>query len=186
VGRIEDLWPDEFDGWWKARFRLNASLNMAYVAADRIDVGMPVSPCFGPVAWRDEDGGTLYDLCWLHELSLLMPPRAHPAYKGARVTRVKDVSSEYTSKRTSSSPAAVLPSSRAVAGDPYEDDYRPAIFDELEWKLGRRVDWDNYEAALHAHRRPLDALYDEHMAAKRAAQSQVLIRPGFGQVLGVR
>jgi hypothetical protein len=75
---------------------------------------------------------------------------------------------------------------RAVVGDTYEDDYRPAMFEELERKLGRRVDWDNYEAALATYRRPLDALYEEHMAAKRRPQPGVIIRPGIGQVLGVR
>ena len=188
VGRIEAMWPDEFDGWWMAAFRLNASLLFGCVAADNIREGLPVSPSFGPAVWRDEGDTRLYELCWLSELSLLIRGSV-PAYKGAQVTRVKDISDELMARPrapvVASSPAAVTTSSnRAAAG---EDDYRPPVWDELERIVGYPITDANQEQAfLDANRSPLDKLLDEYKAAKRTTEPQVIFRPGIGQVLGVR
>jgi len=86
----------------------------------------------------------------------------------------------------SPSSTAVCASNRAVAGEDF-DDFRPAIYDELECKLGYRVDHHNFQQAnTEASRTPLEH-YDEYVAAKRATSgTQVLIRPGIGQVLAVR
>jgi hypothetical protein len=63
------------------------------------------------------------------------------------------------------------------------------VWDELERIVGYLVTDENQERAfLDANgstSRPLDKIYAEHMAAKRA-QPQVLVRHGIGQVLGVR
>lgn len=99
-----------------------------------------------------------------------------PAQPGARVVWVGE---------SQESPAAVLTSNRAVAGDE-DDDYRPPVWDELERIVGYRVTDENQEqACLDANRRPLDRIYDEWQAAKRT-EPQVLVRRNIGKVLGVR
>lgn len=61
------------------------------------------------------------------------------------------------------------------------------MWDEIERVVGYRVPDENQEQAfLEANRSPLDKLYDEHMAAKRQRQPEVIVRYGIGQVLGVR
>ena len=113
------------------------------------------------------------------EVSVLSPSK-RPAEPRAEVV-------SYRPAEVRSSPAAVpTTSDRAVAGEVIDDDYRPAIFDDLGRKLGYRVTYDNVEAALtEAHRSPLDTIYDEMMAARRL-EPQVITRHGIGQVLGVR
>jgi hypothetical protein len=92
------------------------------------------------------------------------------------------------------------PSSRAAVPDRSvareTDEYRPPFWDELERVVGYRVTDDNFERALaeaqRAQRGPMDVLYDEVMARKRAryaserAKEGVVVRYGVGRVLGVR
>jgi hypothetical protein len=83
------------------------------------------------------------------------------------------------------SPAAVPTSNRAA--DEIDDDYRPSYFDELERLVGYKVTWDNVQAALvEANRTPIEKYYDEYVAAKRQLEPGLIVRPGIGQVLGVR
>jgi hypothetical protein len=85
VGKVDAVWVA--DGWWCARFKLSAALNLAAVIADYLDVGTPVLPSFIPVEWRDFAAARQYERAWLTELSIVRPP-SRPAYRGAEVTYI--------------------------------------------------------------------------------------------------
>jgi hypothetical protein len=116
---------------------------------------------------------------YLREISIV--PRG--AVEGAEVTR--RVALEPVPVKPTSSPAAVLTFNRAAVGDDF-DSYRPPIYDELERKLGYRVDHHNFQQAnTEASRTPLQKHHDEFVAAKRATEPQVITRYGIGKVLAV-
>lgn len=126
--------------------------------------------------------GTRADIvakAFVEEVSVLSPS-VKPAEPRAEVWSFRPVE-----KRAASSPAAGGSSDRSVVGDPYDE--RPPVWDKIERIVGYRVTDENQEQAfLDAHRSPLERLYDQHIRAKRFTEPQVLIRPGIGQVLGVR
>jgi hypothetical protein len=86
-----------------------------------------------------------------------------------------------------SSPAAVpTTSTRAVAGEPITTTARRFGMSSSASSATGVTDANQEQAFLDANRRPLDRLYDEHVAAQRATSGpQVLIRPGIGQVLAL-
>lgn len=103
----------------------------------------------------------------------LVSPAMEPAEPLAQVCWVDDKKpSSPALKRNSSD----LPSAPA-------EDERPQFWDQLEHETGLPVyDGPSFERAMIAwSRSPAEKLLDEVMAAKRG-----LVRPGIGQVLGVR
>jgi hypothetical protein len=82
-----------------------------------------------------------------------------------------------------SSPAAVLTSNRAVAGETFA---YPASVDQFEHLLAYRVDESNLEQAMIEASRPALVKYHaELLRAKRSTEPQVLVRPGIGRVTAV-
>jgi hypothetical protein len=190
VGYIDDIFRR--DGWFHAAFRLDRSLPGSEVAAECIRCGMPVSLGFRTVLTRRVDNTVEHRVVLLDELSLL-GQGMKPAYKGAEVMsslsfpeRTKEKLDALLDRAKNLPPLSPLVDSPTTVRDDF-DDYRPAIFDELERMLGYRVTHENFEAAnTEASRTPLDKLYDEVYGRQKVLDPQVLIRPGIGQVLGVR
>lgn len=61
------------------------------------------------------------------------------------------------------------------------------MWDKLERIVGYPVDDSNVEQAIMEAQRPtIQKYYDEFVAARQSRNPQVLVRPGIGQVLGVR
>ncbi len=113
----------------------------------------------------------------VNEVSVLSPGR-EPAEPLACVLALHP-----TEAKPTSSPAAVP--DRAAVGE--IDDYRPPVWDELERIVGYRITDENFERAItQANRSAIEKEYDEFMTARQRLNPQVLIRPGIGQVLGVR
>ena len=168
-------------GWHFADFMLNHSKSMSAVALDRLRHGTPVSIGFTPMRRdprldHDDSFFTRHTVARLDEISILRADEL-PAFSGAKITSILEL--------TNRSPAAAPTADRAVAGET-SDEVRPAFFDELERKLGRSVSYENLEEALiEAGRSPLDRHYQEHLAAKRTREPQVITRYGIGRVLAV-
>ena len=200
AGAVEAVWPME--GWWCARFKLNPQTISACIAADTLEVGTPVSPCFTPVRWRDNGASRQYEQAWLSELSILMY-RQRPAYRGAQVSFVVGRDLPGMSKaeldalldRARNLPPLPPPLSDVGALELE----RPALWDEIESVIGYRVTDENFEVALAQaqalkSKSTIDRLYYETFGtsaavsytAARASRPGVLIRPNIGRVLGVR
>jgi hypothetical protein len=171
IGRIVQLYTDAGREWWCACFA------MAREVPDDVEfeVGQPVSVGIH----QGRSGGT-----YLDEISIV--PRS--AVKGAEITRRYAFEPARNPTPLPDLPAAgPTTSDRAAAGETY--DYRPPLWDELEREVGLAVyDGASFERAMILHSRtPAEKLLDEVMAAKRGQVAPgVLIRPGSGQVLGVR
>ncbi len=112
-----------------------------------------------PGGWELLRSGTI------REISLLSPG-VEPAFPRARLMTL-----------TRSPAAGSVTSDRAASS--------PAKYDDMLSRYGFE-DGDDLEAFKKAAMRsPLDKAYDEHIAS-RVTATGVLIRPGIGQVLGVR
>jgi hypothetical protein len=161
------LYVSRREGWWCAEFMLDRDVpNVELEVGQAVSVGLD---------YLKIGSGEPY----LREISIV--PRG--AVEGAEVTR--RVALEPVPVKPTSSPAAVLTFNRAAVGDDF-DSYRPPIYDELERKLGYRVDHHNFQQAnTEASRTPLQKHHDEFVAAKRATEPQVITRYGIGKVLAV-
>ncbi len=171
IGKVAMLYTSR-EGWWCCDFVLDRD-----VPDDlEFELGQPVSV---GISQLKIGSGEPY----LREISIVR----RGAIEGAEITRRFEINPAPVKQPLSltSSPAAVRASTRAVAGDAF-DHYRPPYFDTLERKVGYPVTWDNFEAAnVAASRTPLQQHWDEHVAAKREREPEVIRRYGIGPVLAV-
>jgi len=138
--------------------------------------GDGVSWAYHPLHTMELAGTKLIRRALILEVSVLTPAMK-PAEALARVVWVGE-------KQTSSPAAGATTSDRASSPARVQEARGPRFRDALDdYGVG---DGDDLEASIAKKKRsPLDRLYDEHIAAKRA-KPQVLVRHGVGQVLGVR
>lgn len=172
IGTVHELFKlDWLDGSWVcARATVNTPpawlkrgtrASFGFLAPDRREINIRGTKA-EVIAWAI-----------VNEVSVLSAAKS-PAEPCAEVL-------SYRPAQAPSSPAAGA--DRTVAGDTYDE--RPPVWDELERIVGYRVTDANQEQAFtEANRSPL-ARAHAALVAKRN-EPQVLVRPGIGQVLGVR